>query len=76
MTNTFLNVDENFFLVPSAGVDPPSARGLPFPPVVTASALATNAIFTDSTASTIKGRSAVVIFILHFFSPHSSLKRF
>ncbi|EOY05437.1 CLIP-associated protein, putative isoform 1 [Theobroma cacao] len=41
------------------GVDPPSARGLPFPPVVTASALATNAIFTDSTASTIKAVSSL-----------------
>ncbi|XVF29197.1 hypothetical protein REPUB_Repub15cG0099500 [Reevesia pubescens] len=40
------------------GVDPPSARGLPFPPIVTASAVTTNAIFTDSTASTIKAFSS------------------
>ncbi|XVE81470.1 hypothetical protein DITRI_Ditri15bG0066700 [Diplodiscus trichospermus] len=36
------------------GVDPPSARGLPFPPTVTATVISANAIFTDSIASTIK----------------------
>ncbi|XVF65020.1 hypothetical protein PTKIN_Ptkin09bG0213300 [Pterospermum kingtungense] len=40
------------------GVDTPSARVLPFPPTVTASAVTTNAIFTDSTASTIKALSS------------------
>ncbi|OMO99320.1 CLIP-associated protein [Corchorus capsularis] len=39
------------------GVDPP-ARGLPFPHTVTTSAVATNAIFTDSTASTVKAFSS------------------
>ncbi|XWS13531.1 hypothetical protein CRYUN_Cryun36dG0044700 [Craigia yunnanensis] len=40
------------------GIDPPSARGLPFPPTVTASAVITNAIFTDSIASTVKAFSS------------------
>ncbi|GMI64496.1 CLIP-associated protein, CLIP-ASSOCIATED PROTEIN [Hibiscus trionum] len=39
------------------GVDLPSASGLPFPPIVTASAVPANAIFTDSTASTVKACS-------------------
>ncbi|XP_012484187.1 CLIP-associated protein isoform X3 [Gossypium raimondii] len=36
------------------GVDPPPACGLSFPPIVAASAVTANAIFTDSTASTVK----------------------
>ncbi|KAG8483186.1 hypothetical protein CXB51_022159 [Gossypium anomalum] len=36
------------------GVDPPPACGLSFPPIVSASAVTANAIFTDSTASTVK----------------------
>lgn len=52
-----------FFVVPSAGVDPPPACGLSFPPIVAASAVTANAIFTDSTASTVKGRSSFVHFI-------------
>ncbi|MBA0712617.1 hypothetical protein Golax_011704, partial [Gossypium laxum] len=40
------------------GVDPPPACGLSFPPIVAASAVTANAIFTDSTASTVKGKQA------------------
>ncbi|KAE8697885.1 CLIP-associated protein, putative isoform 4 [Hibiscus syriacus] len=40
------------------GVVLPSASGLHFPPIVTASAVTANAIFTDSTASTVKGKQA------------------
>ncbi|XP_022722851.1 CLIP-associated protein-like isoform X2 [Durio zibethinus] len=40
------------------GVDPLSVRGLPFFSTVTASAVTANAIFTDSTASTVKAFSS------------------